>query len=333
MASQKVKFTVGLFVFSGIVIAMLAFLWLGMSRILEKGQKYAIYFDESVQGLDIDAPVKYRGVTTGRVVDIDVAPDSKLIQVIAKMEKGHNLEKDIVAQLSVVGITGSMFIELDLKAKDEPDKTPALSFKPEYPVFASKPSNISEILEGIDDFLVQIRAIDLDGISGKIKVTLDNINKVMADANIKGLSGKLESSLDDINAIVDKDRWERILTSAENAMKTLESVTGKADVSAGRLDNTLASLEKISTGNEKNITEAIADFRTAMTKLNSLLDTGNSVVTGVDDTVYQLGYDLNEIARNIEQATENLNRIIDIVGDQPSQLIFGEPPAKRDAEE
>jgi phospholipid/cholesterol/gamma-HCH transport system substrate-binding protein len=333
MASQKVKFTVGLFVFSGIVIAVLAFIWLGMSRFLEKGQKYAIYFDESVQGLDIDAPVKYRGVTTGRVVDIDVAPDSRLIQVIAKMEKGHNLETDIVAQLSVVGITGSMFIELDLKGKDEPDKTPELSFKPEYPVFASKKSNITEILEGIDDFLLQIRAIDLDGISGRIKDTLDNFNKVMADANIKGLSGKLESSLDDINAIVDRERWDRILSSAENTIKSIETIAGKADGSVDRLDNTLKSLEKISTGNEKSITEAISDFRTAMTKLNTLLDTCNSVVTGVDDTVYQLGHDLNDIARNIEQATENLNRIIDIVSDQPSQLIFGEPPAKRVREE
>ncbi|NLD37939.1 MAG: MCE family protein [Desulfatiglans sp.] len=333
MASQKVKFTVGLFVFSGIVIAVLAFIWLGMSRFLEKGQKYAIYFDESVQGLDIDAPVKYRGVTTGRVVDIDVAPDSKLIQVIAKMEKGHNLETDIVAQLSVVGITGSMFIELDLKAKDEPDKSPPLSFKPEYPVFASKKSNITEILEGIDDFLLQIRAIDLDGISGRIKVTLDNFNKVMADANIKGLSGKLESSLDDINAIVERERWDRILSAAENAIRSIETIAGKADGSVERFDNTLKSLEKISTGNERTITEAINDFRAAMTKLNTLLDTGNSVVTGVDDTVYQLGHDLNEIARNIEQATENLNRIIDIVSDQPSQLIFGEPPARRGSEE
>jgi phospholipid/cholesterol/gamma-HCH transport system substrate-binding protein len=333
MASQKVKFTVGLFVFSGIVIAVLAFIWLGMSRILEKGQRYAIYFDETVQGLDIDSPVKYRGVTIGRVVNIDVAPDSKLIQVIAKMEKGHNIDPNIVAQLSVVGITGSMFIELDLKAKEEPDKSPPLSFKPEYPVLASKPSNISEILEGIDDFLNQIRAIDLEGISGRIKDTLDNFNKLMADANIKRLSGKLEKSFDDINVITDRGRWNRIILSIETAMKTLESVTGKADISADRLDNTLKSLEKISTENEKNITQAINDFKTAMTKVNMLLDTGNSVVTGVDDTVYQLGHDLNEIARNIEQATENLNRIIDIVGDQPSQLIFGEPPAKKDAEE
>jgi phospholipid/cholesterol/gamma-HCH transport system substrate-binding protein len=333
MASQKVKFTVGLFVFSGIVIAVLAFIWLGMSRILEKGQRYAIYFDESVQGLEIDSPVKYRGTPIGRVVDIDVAPDSRLIQVIAKMEKGHNIDPNIVAQLSVVGITGSMFIELDLKAKDEPDKTPPLSFKPEYPVLASKKSNITEILEGIDDFLIQIRAIDLDGISGKIKVTLDNFNQLMADANIKGLSGKLESSLENISAIVERERWDRIISSAENAMKSLESVTGKADGSVDRLDNTLKSLEKISTGNEKNITQAINDFKTAMTKVNTLLDNGNSVVTGVDDTVYQLGHDLNEIARNIEVATENLNKIIDIVSDQPSQLIFGEPPVKRETEE
>ncbi|NLA75813.1 MAG: MCE family protein [Deltaproteobacteria bacterium] len=333
MASQKVKFTVGLFVFSGIVIGVLAFIWLGMSRFLEKGQYFAVYFDESVQGLDISSPVKYRGVEIGRVVKIEVAPDSKLIQVIVKIEKVHDLETDIAARLSVVGITGSMFIELDLRASEEPDRTPLLDFEAEYPVLASKPSNISEILEGIDDFLKQIRAIDIDGISGKIKITLDNFNRLMADANIKGLSEKLESLLEDFSTVVDKKRWKNILASAENATKAIEIIADKADRSVDRLGNTLEILEKIAAGNENNITEAISDFRAAMAKANTLFDTGNSVVTGMDDTIYQLGHDLNEIARNIEEATDNLNRIIDIVSDQPSQLLFGEPPAKRNTEE
>ncbi len=332
MASQKTKFTVGLFVFFGIVIAILAVVWLGMSRFLEKGKYYAIYFNESVQGLDIDSPVKYRGVTIGRVVRIEVAPDSKLIQVTVKIDKEQNLESNIVAQLSVVGITGSMFIELDLKGKDEPDKNPVLDFHSEYPVIPSKPSNITEIIEGIGDFLTQIRAIDLEGISGKIKNTLDHFNQLMADANIKGLSKNLESSLKDIGNIVQKEKWDRILSSVEKAMRLLENTAGKADVSMTKLNNSFGSLERMTQGNEKTINQAIADFKTAMEKVNRLLDTGNTMVSGADDTIYEVGQNLNEISKSIEQATKNLNKIIDIINDQPSQLFFGEPRAPKKIE-
>lgn len=325
MASQKTKFTVGLFVVLGTSIAVLAFIWLGMSRILEKGQQYAIYFDESVQGLDMDSPVKYRGVEIGRVVRIEVAPDSKLIQVVVKIDTGQDLESNIVAQLSLVGITGSMFIELDQKEEGETDKNPVLNFPSEYLIIVSKPSSTTEILEGMQDFLAQIRAIDLEGISGRIKTSLDTFNQMIADANIKGLSENLESSFDDIGNIVERERWDRILSSAEEAMKKLKSMAAKADGSMGKFDNSLASIEKITAGNEKTINEAITDFRTAMGKVNMLLDTGNSVITGVDDTVYQLGENLDEIAKNIERAAENINRITDIVTDQPSQLLFGEP--------
>ncbi len=58
---------------SGIILAVLIFIWLGMSRYFEKGQYYAIYFNESVQGLDVDSPLKYRGVMIGRVTRNAVA--------------------------------------------------------------------------------------------------------------------------------------------------------------------------------------------------------------------------------------------------------------------
>ena len=331
MASQKTKFTVGLFVFLGTTIAVIAILWLGMSHVLEKGKRYAIYFDESVQGLEQDAPVKYRGKAIGRVVEIDVAPaDSKLIQVIVQIDEGWKPDSNIVAQLSLVGITGSMFIELDQKEEGEPDKNPVFSFPSEYPIIASKPSNITEILEGMQAFLGQINEIDLGGISERIKVSLDNFNQAVADANIKGLSKNLESSLTDIGRIVEKERWDRILTSVEEAMKRLESMAEKADGGMDKLDKSLSGLERITTGNEKTISEAIVDFREAMEKVNRLLDTGNSMLTGADDTIYQVGENLDEIAKNIERATENINRITDIVTDQPSQLLFGEPrPPKK----
>jgi len=336
MASKKTKFTVGLFLFFGFSIAVLAFIWLGMSHYLEKGQLYCVYFDESVDGLDRDSPVKFRGVQIGRVVRIDVAPDSKLIQVIVKIETGQNLEENlgnIVAQLSVVGITGSMFIEIDLKEPNEPDSTPPRGFPTEYLVIPSKLSNIEEILEGLGDFIEQIREIDLEGISGKIKISLDKFNQAIDDANIKGLSNNLESSLADIGYIVEREKWDRILSSVEKAITSLESVMSKTDSSVGRVDNSLATIERLVVGKEKQVEQAIDNFKIAIDKVNKLLDNGNAIVSGADEAIYHLGQNLMEITRNLEEATDNINRISDMVADQPSQLLFGEPPPAKKIEE
>ena len=208
MASTKTKFAVGLFVAGGIIIALLAIIWLGATRYFEKGQYYVTYFNESVQGLDKDSPVKYRGVAIGRVAKIGVAPDSKLIEVVLKVESGQKLGSDIVSQLKPVGITGSMFIELDQKKKDDPDRTPYLSFPSKYPIVASKPSDISELLHGIDNALEQLSALDLGGISYKIKLALDSLNQAIADANLKAISTNLASSFEkastNLNRLLDR---------------------------------------------------------------------------------------------------------------------------------
>jgi len=196
MTTQKIKFSVGLFVASGITLAVLVFIWLGMSRYLEKGQYYVTYFNESVQGLDVDSPLKYRGVMIGRVTRIGVAPDGKLIEVVLKVESGQKLGTDIVAQLKTLGITGSVCVELDRKKRGEPDRSPLLSFPTEYPVVASKPSEITELLRDVDEVLSMIKSMDLEGISDKIKTTLDNINQSVDDADVERISETINSSFE-----------------------------------------------------------------------------------------------------------------------------------------
>ena len=330
MASQRTKYTVGLFLTFGIGIALLAFIWLGMSRFLQKGNYYATYFNESVQGLDKDAPVNYRGVSIGRVDSIEVAPDARLIEVILKIETGQKLDDDIVAQLSPVGITGGMIIELDRMKEGEKDQSPKLGFESEYPVVSSKPSEISGILQGINDVLIQIRAMDLEVISGKIKLALDNANQSILDTDLKTLSESLKSSFDDLRQITDRERWDRIIASLEGAVSSLNSVMGKADTSMDRVEGAVVGLERITVGKVETIEAAIEDFRAAAEKANTLLEKGQLLVA--DDSLSNLRQYLLAISRNLEQASENINRITEKIADQPSQLIFGEPPEPRKLE-
>lgn len=325
MPAQRAKFAVGLFVTSGIVIVVLAVVWLGMSRFLQKGEYYVTYFNESVQGLDKDAPVKYRGVPVGRVERISVAPDEKLIQVVLKIESGEELNSHVVAQLKSVGITGSMFVELDQKKDGELDRSPVPSFPSEYPIVASKPSDIKELLRGLDDFLNQIKSLDVKTISGKIKLTLDNINQKIADAHVKDISISIGRSLERMNQILGDERWEKIMASVEEAGQSLNGVMDKADRSLTRVEGIIA--EK-----ENEIKAAIEGFRQAMENANIVLERGSSLVSGTDDAISYLRPHMVVIAQNLEKASENLDRLTELLAEQPSQLIFGEPPVPRKVE-
>lgn len=323
MATQKTKFAVGLFVAIGIAFAILVTVWLGMSRFLQKGQYCVTYFDESVQGLDIDSPVKYRGVFIGRVESISVAPDSKLIKVVLKIESGQKLDPNLIAQLRSVGITGSMFVELDQKKEGEPDQSPPLSFPSEYPIIASKPSEISGLIGGINEVLNQIKASDLKEISDKIKSTLDNINQSVDDADIQRISQTIELSFEKLEKILADQRWDQILASAQTAAQSMNTLLDKA----GRA---LFRVEAIVSDKEQTIKTALDDFSQAMKNANIFLNKGSALVSGADASVAQLTHHLLIAAQNLEKASDNLNQLMEVLAEHPSQLLFGEPPQPRE---
>jgi phospholipid/cholesterol/gamma-HCH transport system substrate-binding protein len=329
MASQKTKFAVGLFLVIGISLIVLVTIWLGMSHFFQGGQYYVTYFDESVQGLDVDSIVKYRGVPIGRVESIDVAPDAKLIQVTLKIESGQELDKDIVAQLTLVGITGSIFVELDRKAEGEPDQSPPINFPSEYQIVASKPSEIKELLQGVDDLLKQLNSLDIGGISEKVQSSLENINKKVAEANIKGISDSLESSLVRIDQVLNDQRLDRFLTSMDEAGNSFNNVMAKMDRSLSQLETMLNGVEGVLKEEKDNVKRGIENFRKAMEKASAFFADGTSFVRNTDESMAYLMEDLSSTVQNLERASENLNELIESLGEQPSQLLFSEPPLPR----
>lgn len=290
--SNKTKLYVGIFVTVGFTLALIVLVGLGVLRFFEKGQYYLAFFDESVQGLDRDSAVKYRGVSIGRVESIDVAPDQRLIQVLLKIETDQKLDTDIVAQLKSVGITGSVFVELDRMREGDEDKTPDITFMTEYPVVATKPSELSEILKGVDDVVNKIRAFDLEGISERAKISLDKINTLMDDVDVKTTS-------ENINRLID------------------------------RTERTIARVDAVVAKNEKTFTAAFENLSEAVIKTNSLLDSGADLVHKSRESVTDVRGNIMFLMQDIERSLENLNRAIDIVSDQPSQLFFGKPPPAR----
>ncbi len=339
MASQKTKFSVGLFVLVGIGIALFGILMIGMSSLFQKGDLYVTYFDESVQGLDMDSPVKYRGVGVGRVEKIEVAPDSKLIEVVLKIEGVEKVEEDIVAQLKNVGITGIMFVELDRIEAGEKVQAPKLDFPTPYHVIPSKPSNIKEIMQGIDDVIKQVKELNLGEISGQVKETLrtatnvlDNVNQAVTDAGIEEISRGIRQTMRDVNSILEPERWNRIVDSVDRTIVSLDELLGNADRTVATADTTLSRVDDIVSEKRGTIVHALDDFGRAMENANRLLEKGTALAGRTDASIVDLRRYLIHTAQNLQRASENLDRVTEALADQPSELLFGDPPPRREVE-
>ena len=302
MANLKTKMTVGLFVAIGMVIAIIAIIWLGMSNYLLEGMYYAAYFDESVQGLDKDSPVKYRGLSIGRVHSISVAQDANLIEVILKIESEQQIEEaltvDLVARLKSVGITGIMFIELERKRPGELDFTPTLSFKSKYPVVATRPSEIQKLMKGVNNVINQIQALDIQGITERIKATLDSVNQAVDDVQIKQISENIQSILKKTESVLETKDWGELIASYEKAGATLNEILANASKTMNRLDLLVAK-------NEQGITESINRFRSSMTTAEATFSRIDRMVAenekGFRETIDSIQYSMRTAVTTLER--------------------------------
>jgi len=320
MARKTSRFMIGLFVTIGILIGMVAVVWLGASKYFEKGATYVTYFDESVQGLQLDSAVKYRGVEAGRVEKIRVAPDNRLIEVIMKINLRGKLEREYVAQLKAAGITGIVFVELDRKESDKPDISPKITFASEYPVISSKPSDVKQLLTGIDNVIQSLNKIDTQGISDQIKSTLKVLESVVA--SVDNVVGSVEKALGTEKleeAVVEvRNTLLKVQNFVSDAQKDLKAMNlGK---SGANIENATARLDQIMNSGE--IEAVLAEVKDAAKKMNQLVE-------GLDKRSLAITNNIKGTSENLKRASESLEMLIDRVYASPSDLLFGEPPPRR----
>ena len=320
MARKTSKFMIGLFVMVGILIGMVAIVWLGASKYFEKGATYVTYFDESVQGLQLDSAVKYRGVEVGRVERIRVAPDNRLIEVIMKIDLRGKLERDDVAQLKAAGITGIVFVELSRKDPGDPDLSPKITFASTHPVIPSKPSDVKQLLTGIDNVIQSFKKIDTEGISDQVKSTLKVLESTVAGVNSvvgsveKTLGGgRLEETVGEV-----KNTLLKLQNFISDVQKELQALNlGKT---GNNIESATARLDKIMNSGE--VEAILEEAKDAAKKVNQLVE-------GLDKRSLEFTNNLKATGENLKRASESLEMLIDRVYASPSDLLYGQPPPPR----
>ncbi|WP_449245217.1 MlaD family protein [Desulfobacca acetoxidans] len=295
MARKTSSFLVGLFVIIGVALTVIAIIWVGVTGYFQQGATYVTYVDESVQGLQKDSVVKFRGVDVGRVEHIRIAPDNKLVAIIMKINLPGDLTENIVAQLTSSGITGIMFIDLDYRRPGAPDLSPKIDFPSEYPIIPSKPSEYTRIISGINDVISRLNQIDIEGISTQLK-----------------------DAIREITLLLKGDKVQSILAKTEKTAANLESLTGKANTLAGEVKLTEVIRETTAT---------ISEARKFVVELNrQLYDLKLPETMGKTRNLLR---EAQAIGENLHRTTESLEMFADRIYERPPDLLFGKPPTPR----
>ena len=303
MLKKQTYFIVGLFVTIGILLGAAAIIWVSTSQYFKKGSIFVTYFDESVQGLQVDSLVKYRGVDVGKVQKIGVAPDFRLIEVTMKIDFKGDVTEETVARLQLAVITGIVFIDLDHSKPGSHLLTPQITFPTAYPVIQSRPSDIQQISSGVGEIVGKIKKVDFQSIANQLIETTKSLQGIVGGASTKKIFSNLESATANlsttshkIDQLIQDGRVEEVILEATDALKQAKTVIGKVST----------DLDSVSLARTVNK----ADFL-------------------IDNTAKKTHAALSEIQmllENLRNTTENLTALTDRLQADPSEALFSSPP-------
>jgi phospholipid/cholesterol/gamma-HCH transport system substrate-binding protein len=233
MTSQSKKFKIGLFVIAGIALMIAVLVWLGASRYFEEGKTVVAYFSESVQGLEADSTVKFRGVPVGRVSAIRLAPDGRLIEVVMSLARHFKVTDDLGIKMSLLGLTGLKYLEIDTFPSEQRREAVLYDFQPRYPVIATYPSDIKEFGSALDNLFQKVKTVDARQISQNLVSVTGQLDKFLRDGKLDKIATETSDTLKEVKDAARKVHDEITRNQpGKQAVRALDKASGFFDESS-----------------------------------------------------------------------------------------------------
>ena len=337
-------FKIGLFVISATVIGVIGVVVLGVGTLLQKKVIIETYIDESVQGLDVGSPVKFRGVLVGKVEQItltsaeyntrrryvlvrvvltstmfqDALPDSSGPGFAAEISKGLRV------RLAPQGLTGTAYLEVDYL---DPARHPALAidWEPIYPYVPSGQSRITQLAEAVERILSNIEEINLQKLIQGIEKSLSTLMRVAEGANLEKIGRETYILLTEMRE-TNRQVKDLVGSDLKQAVQDTAAAAGTARQILERVDKPLtqlvAELPKTSEGINRlvhHLDLVAADLPETGVQLRQTLVRLNSLLAGQQR-------DIEKTVQNLRAVSENMKEITDNSRKYPSQVLFGAPP-------
>lgn len=314
MAKQANRKMIGGFVVIAVAIFAISLVVFGSGRFFKKTNSYVLFFDESIKGLSVGAPVLFQGVPVGSVTNIVIEADFKTLKahipVYIEIEPGRfkvskewENERDprkTAERLVAAGmramltmqsfITGQLLIELDFF----PDTPVVLRhLERDYVELPTIPSTTARIAQALE-------RVDVAALQQKLESALDGIAKIVNDPDVPAAIRDLKQTLQSARQLiarVDK-QVDPLATDVRKMTKGFDKLTRDLD---SRIKNLTASLDRTLTGLDKTM----ATVRGAMSADSPL--------------VVELEQTLSEVSR----MSRSVRELSDLLEMHPESLIRG----------
>jgi len=341
MDDQQRYLRLGVFVIATLVIAFAVLFVLGGRSLFQRSITVETYFDGSVAGLEVGAPVQFRGVPLGQVSSIQLSvalyqPDAPIDQrkgyvvVRAKMsgaradiwqrDLSELVQRGLRFQTQLAGVTGQQYLALDFH---DPQSYPPLPFdwKPDYPYIPSAPSLANQILANAQRFLASLDNADLAQLGQNLNALAVSLNKKVEEVPVQQLVAEATAVMKSARATI--DRVDRVIAQAP-----IDQTVRNLNAASARLDQLLA---------DPALQQTVDDAAVVAGRLRKIAESGelDRVVKNLDQTIQRadamLGnnqYDVRGIVQDLRVTADNLRTLSEVAKRYPAGVLLGGPPQK-----
>ena len=329
--SKKISPTlIGAFVVGALALVVVAVVALGSGRFFRQTREFVIYFDTSVNGLRVGAPVKFKGVEIGAVKDIRLQLEKgaqvNKIPVIIEIDlekltsRGATSEvaRDLptfhraIIKMGLRGqllmeslVTGLLYVGLDFFPNTPVRLVQTAGGNYRYPEIPTTPTTLEQAQDAATRIIAKIEELDFKGLTQSLTETVDGINKLVNAPELKATLQALQQTMPKI---------DEALVSMRKA--------------ATSMDTGIASLSKSVEQTSDATREAMQQAAMAIKQSDGALKAAEAVMVNVNGMMDQdspMFYELRRSMKEISAAARTLRLLSGYIERNPRSLIFGKP--------
>jgi paraquat-inducible protein B len=319
MTAKNSSLAIGSFIVGAIVLSFAALIFFSGGRIFTAKEKVIMYYVGSVQGLQVGAPIKLKGVVIGEITDIQLnfqtsdkaitTPETIVTAVTGELVmkriniRGSSAKDEFFNDAIAQGLrgqlnyqsflTGLLYIELDF----HPD-TPAHFYKLR------------------DD----IRELPTKATG------LEEIAKTLQELNLKGIVTNLDQIAEGVNKLVNSGRIEKAIASVDDAATSVKQTSDNINLLTLRLNNTQQEADKLLRELNARAPELTQSANQSLEDFRNTLATFNQTASTIDNTFAedtQLMNQLNTTLEDISRAAQAFRGLSETLEQQPEALLRG----------
>jgi paraquat-inducible protein B len=335
MSKQANKTVIGIFVVVAIAVVVAAVLILGSGKFFKQTLKAVCYFEGSVGGLNIGAPVVFRGVKIGSVTEvvlrletskliftipvyIEIEPDKFLVIGERPKKMGQNLktfiDRGLRASLEMQSIvTGQMQVGLDIR----PDKPAKFA---EFKIDTQTPE-IPTIRTGMQELTEKVEKIPIDEIFQKVLSAVQGIEKIINSPEITETVRSINEAGKEIKPLA---------ANLGEAVKDVRKLVQNVDGQVGPLASNLNEAVQEAKGTIKNLNSRIGplgeSFEKTAKAAEATVTVAQKTLESIEGNVGEnspLFYQLNKSLEELRGLTRSIRVLADYLERHPESVIWG----------